>query len=99
MALTYDWAEINLPQGNFIARLASLNTQVAFTQNLYWISLLQYDNISENIGLNTRIQWIPEAGQEALIVLNYNLQDQNKDNTFISTLSDINIRFRYTFRY
>lgn len=99
MALNYDWTDISLPQGDFTARLTSLNTQVAFTQNLYWISLLQYDNISENMGLNTRVQWIPEAGQEALIVLNYNMQDRDKDNTFQSALSDLSVRFRYTFRY
>lgn len=99
MALNYDWTDISLPQGDFTARLTSLNTQVAFTTNLYWISLLQYDNISENMGLNTRIQWIPEAGQEALIVLNYNMQDRDKDNTFHSELSDLSVRFRYTFRY
>jgi hypothetical protein len=99
MELNYDWTDISLPQGEFIARLTSLNTQVAFTTNLYWISLLQYDNISENMGLNTRIQWIPEAGQEALVVLNYNMQDTDKDNTFHTALSDLSIRFRYTFRY
>jgi hypothetical protein len=99
MSLNYDWTDISLPQGDFIARLTRLNTQVAFTTNLYWISLLQYDNISENMGLNTRLQWIPEAGQEALIVLNYNMQDVDKDNTFHSALSDLSIRFRYTFRY
>ncbi|MDG2090849.1 MAG: carbohydrate binding family 9 domain-containing protein [Gammaproteobacteria bacterium] len=99
MSINYDWNDVSLPQGDFTARLTSVNTQVAFTTNLYWISLLQYDNISENMGLNTRIQWIPEAGQEALIVLNYNMQDQDKDNRFRSTLSDISVRFRYTFRY
>jgi hypothetical protein len=99
MSLDYDWTDISLPQGDFTARLTSLNTQVAFTQNLYWISLLQYDNISESMGLNTRVQWIPEAGQEALIVLNYNMQDRDKDNTFQSALSDLSVRFRYTFRY
>jgi hypothetical protein len=99
MELNYDWTDISLPQGEFIARLTSLNTQVAFTTNLYWISLLQYDNISENMGLNTRLQWIPEAGQEALIVLNYNMQDRDKDNTFHTALSDLSVRFRYTFRY
>ncbi len=99
MSLSHDWTDINLPQGGFIARLSSLNTQVAFTSNLYWISLVQYDNLSENLGINTRLQWIPEAGREGFIVLNYNMQDRDKDNTFHSTLTDISIKFKYTFRY
>ena len=99
MSVNYDWTDVELPQGSFIARLTSLNTQVAFTPNLYWISLLQYDNLSENMGINTRIQWIPEAGQEGFIVLNYNIQDEDKDNTFHSAFSDFSIKFNYTFRY
>ncbi len=66
MTLNYDWTDISLPQGDFTARLTSLNTQVAFTTNLYWISLLQYDNISENMGLNTRIQWIRKQDRKPL---------------------------------
>lgn len=99
MSLRYDWNSIELPQGDFTTRLSSVNTQVAFTSNLYWISLMQYDNISEEIGINTRLQWIPQAGQEAFIVLNYNLQDWDQDNTFNTAFSDLTMKFRYTFRF
>ena len=99
MTLRYDWNDIELPQGDFTTRLSSVNSQVAFSPNLYWISLLQYDNISEEIGINTRLQWVPRAGQEAFIVLNYNLQDWDQDNTFNTAFSDLSIKLRYTFRF
>ena len=99
MSLSQNWTDVELPQGDFIARLTSLNTQVAFSSTLYWISLLQYDNLSENMGINTRLHWIPEAGQEAFIVLNYNIQDQDKDNTFHLAQADLSLKFKYTFRY
>jgi hypothetical protein len=94
-----DWNDIELPQGTFITRLSSVNTQVAFTPELYWITLAQYDNISEEIGINTRLQWIPKAGQEVLIVLNHNMQDQDRDNRFDTARSDLSLRLRYTFRF
>ncbi len=99
MTASYDWNDIKLPQGDFILRLSSLDTQVAFSSTLYWITLAQYDNISEQIGVNTRLHWIPRAGQEAFIVLNYNMQDVDRDNTFNTAFSDISIKFRYTFRF
>lgn len=99
MSLNHDWNDIELPQGDFITRLSSLNTQVAFSSTWFWVSVLQYDNISEELGLNTRLQWIPEAGREAFIVLNYALEDRDKDNTFQSLASDLSIRFRYTLRF
>jgi hypothetical protein len=99
LSANYDWNDISLPQGDFIARLTSVSTQVAFSSTLYWISLLQYDNLSEELGINTRVQWIPRAGQEGFIVLNYNMQDRDKDNTFESAFSDVTVKFRYTFRF
>ncbi|MBL4819428.1 MAG: carbohydrate binding family 9 domain-containing protein [Gammaproteobacteria bacterium] len=99
MSLSYDWNDIELPQGDFITRLSTLSTQVAFSSTLYWINLLQYDNLSEEMGINTRLQWVPRAGQEGFIVLNYNMQDIDKDNRFESTLSDLSVKFRYTIRF
>ena len=98
-SLNYDWNDIKLPQGDFITRLTSISTQVAFSSTLYWISLVQYDNLSEEVGVNTRIQWIPRAGQEGFIVLNYNMQDKDKNNRFESTFSDLSLKFKYTFRF
>jgi len=99
VSASYDWNDIQLPQGDFITRLSSVSTQVAFSPTLYWINLLQYDNISEELGINTRLQWIPRAGQEGFIVLNYNMQDIDKDNRFESAYSDLSVKFRYTFRF
>ncbi len=99
MGLSYDWNDIELPQGDFITRLSTLSTQVAFSSTLYWINLLQYDNISEEIGINTRLQWIPRAGQEGFIVLNYNVQDKDRNNHFEAAYSDLSMKFRYTFRF
>lgn len=99
LGLNYDWNNISLPQGGFITRLSSVSKQVAFSSTLYWISLIQYDNVSEELGINTRLQWIPRAGQEGFIVLNYNLEDKDKDNSFDSVYSDLSLKFRYTFRF
>ncbi len=97
--MDYNWDDIRLPQGNFISRLTSVTTQVAFSSTLYWVSLVQYDNQSEEIGVNTRLQWIPRAGQEGFIVLNYNVQDFDRDNRFHSAYSDLAIKFKYTIRF
>lgn len=99
MTVRQDWNNVQLPQGDFITRLTSLNSQIAFSSTLYWINLVQYDNLSEEIGVNTRLQWIPKAGQEAFIVLNHNVQDRDRDNRFNTAFSDLSVKFRYTFRF
>jgi len=99
VSASYDWNDIELPQGNFVTRLTSLATEVNFSPTLYWLNLIQYDNVSEVVGLNARLVWIPTAGQEGLIVFNHSLQDRDRNNSFVSELSDINIKLSYTFRF
>jgi hypothetical protein len=99
LGLNYNWDDIRLPQGDFTVRLARLNTQVAFSSTLFWVSLVQYDNVSEQLGINTRLQWIPKAGQEGFVVLNYGMEDQDKDNHFHSATADVSVKFKYTFRF
>ncbi len=77
--LDYDWNDVELPQGDFVTRLVGLSTQVMFSTELAWITLMQYDNVSEVLGVNTRLHWIPKAGQEGFIVLNHNLQDLRQE--------------------
>jgi hypothetical protein len=99
MTYRYDWNAIDLPQGEFTARLFQVITEVAISLNLTWINLIQYDNASEIFGVNSRLQWIPKAGQKGFIVLNHNVQDFDKDNRFHSALSDLSVKFSYTFRF
>jgi hypothetical protein len=99
MGLSYDWNDIELPQGAFITRLMRLTTDVNFSSTLYWINLIQYDNVSEVVGVNSRLRWIPIAGQEALIVLNRSLQDRDRNNSFVPELNDVNVKLSYTFRF
>ncbi len=98
-SLNYSENSIELPAGDFKVRLISVNANVAFNSKWSWSNLLQYDNVSESMGLNSRLNWIPENGQEAFLVFNYGAQDTDKDNDFTSTNSDLSLRFTYTFRY
>lgn len=80
-------------------RQVTINTQVSFSSTLSWTNLIQYDNVSEALGINSRLHWIPEAGRQVFLVFNYGLIDLDKDNNFVSTNSDISVKFNYTFRF
>jgi hypothetical protein len=97
--VSYDWNDIDLPDGRFITRLLGLTTEIIFSSRLSWINLIQYDNVSEVLGINSRLHWIPRAGREGFIILNHNLQDYDKDNSFNSSRSDLSVKFNYTFRF
>ena len=99
LSVAYEWNDIELPEGQFISRLIGVTTELAFSSRLFWVNLIQYDNISEALGVNSRLHWIPRAGQEGFVVLNHSLQDFDKDNSFKSEEADLSLKFNYTFRF
>jgi hypothetical protein len=98
-AVEYEYNDVTLPEGDFIARLARLTLEAAFSSKLSWVNLIQYDNFSETIGVNSRLHWVPQAGREGFIVVNHNLEDLDRDNDFHSTFSEATVKFGYTFRF
>jgi hypothetical protein len=90
---------IKLPAGDFIVRQFGFTTVVAFSSTLAWSNLLQYDNVSENLGINSRLHWIPKAGQQAFLVLNWGMVDLDKDHNFTSVVADLSLKFNYTLRF
>lgn len=97
--LAYEWNDIRLPAGDFVTRLVGFRTDVAFSSKLSLITRIQYDNVSELLGVNLRLHWIPEAGREGFIVINHDLEDRDLDNRFHSAFSEAGVKFSYTFRF
>jgi hypothetical protein len=95
----YNIQEIELPQGNFTTRIISTAFDTVFSSKLSWTSLIQYDNVSEVMGVNLRLNWIPEAGRELFFVINHNLEDFDRDNRFHSASADVVAKMSYTFRF
>ena len=99
LGLGYEFNDIDLPQGSFVTRLVGFRTDVAFSSRLSWTTRIQYDNLSEVMGINVRLHWVPEAGREGFFVINHNLEDFDLDNRFHSALSEATVKFSYTFRF
>jgi hypothetical protein len=94
-----EYNDIDLPQGDFITRLATLNLDVAFSTAWSWENFIQYDNVSDTVGLNSILRWIPRAGQETVLAFNTQHEDFDRDGRFRSYTSDVTIKLSYTFRY
>jgi hypothetical protein len=97
--VSYDAHEIDLPGGEFIVRQSTLRAELVFSSTLSWVNLVQYDNVSESLGVNSRLHWIPQAGREGFIVLNRNLADRDRDDRFTPVTADAAVKFNYTWRF
>lgn len=98
-SISYNYDDIELPYGAFEVRLASVGIDYVFSSTLSWVNLIQYDNITETAGINMRLHWIPEAGRELFFVINHNLQDFDRDNSFDSQQADVTLKYTHTFRF
>jgi hypothetical protein len=97
--IDYSVNEVELPEGDFTTRLIQLRTDLIFSATLSWVTLIQYDNVSDTAGINSRLHWVPQAGREAYVVLNHNLIDTAEDLSFRSQTADLTLKYNYTFRF
>jgi hypothetical protein len=79
--ITADWTrnDIQLPQGNFITHEFGSRVEYAFTPKLNNSIYGQWNNLSEEILLNYRINWIPKVGSDFYFVINQRIK--TKGNT------------------
>lgn len=93
----YQFNDFELPFGHFTSRLITFQPAIVFSDTLSWVNLMQYDNRSEILGINSRVYWVPEAGRELFFVINHNLS--NSTDELVSTRADMTFKVNYTFRF
>lgn len=99
MTVGAEYNNIDLPQGDFITRLWTLNADVAFNVAWSWENFLQYDNVSDTIGVNSILRWIPRAGRETVLAINHQFEDFDRDSRFKTQSSDLTLKLSHTFRF
>jgi hypothetical protein len=95
----YDYQDIKLPAGDFKVKLVSANVVYAFNSKWSWINLIQYDNASSSVGVNSRLRWNPVAGEDFYLVLNSGFDSEGVFSRISREKAEIAIKYTKTFRY
>jgi hypothetical protein len=61
--------------------------------------MLQYDNVTDTAGFNSRLRFNPQAGQDLFLVLNRQFDVDPLSRDVSSSASEIVLKFYYTFRF
>ena len=99
MNVEYEHNDIELAGGDFTAELIALRTEVAFDVRWSWLNLIQYDNESESVGVNSRLRWTPRAGQDLFVVLNHGFEAIGSFSALRSLESQLSVKYTHTFRF
>ncbi len=78
-------------------RIASAAIKIAFTPDLTWDTVVQYDNISKQVGLNSRIRWTWRPGDDLFFVVNEGWHYDN--GRFVHPNSEIILKAAATFHF
>ncbi len=94
----YEQFQVRLPEGDFTSRIVRVNLDFAMTAALSWTNLIQWDNESDELTLNSRMRWIIEPGRELILVLDPFFQRDDRLR-FDSTTTQMVVKLLWTQRY
>jgi hypothetical protein len=89
-----------LPEGSFTARIHTATVNYAASPFLSLSNLIQYDNRSRNLGMQSRVRWTLQSGRDLFLVFSQGwIQDPLGGRSFSLQDRKISTKFQYTFRY
>lgn len=89
----YEYNQINMPKPYSDASIILLSPKVdiTFNKSIFWTTLVQYSNRSNNLGVNSRLQWRFAPLSDLFVVYN--------DNYFVEQFApkfrSLNLKFTY----
>ena len=96
-SLSYEVQQFKLPQGRFDVRIGSAQLTLAATPDLTWSTIAQYDDISDNLGMNSRVRWTYRPGCDIFFVVDQGYQFAGWKATRLT--STITLKWGATFRF
>jgi hypothetical protein len=96
LGVIYGIDDVRLPDGDDLIHLLSTQISLLFTPDISWITLVQFDNVSDSIGINSRFRWIIEDGREFFVVLN---QGFDTSDGLEAGRTEPLVKFQWTFRF
>ncbi len=98
-SLKYEYTKYEFPGQSATTRQVTFENEISFNEKLSLVTLAQFDNVSDDIGINSRLRYNVSAGQDIWFVVNHNMIRDPIDDRFHSTKSVAAAKIRYTFRY
>lgn len=97
--LTADFTRsiVDLEEGDFTADLLKLEASYDITPDLSIASILQFDNLSNVLGMNHRFRWIIRPGSDVFIVYNHNWVKDLSDYRLLDRA--VVLKANYTHRF
>ncbi len=94
----YEQFQVRLPEGDFTTRITRLGIDVAFSATISWRNLIQWDNETDELTVNSRFRWIIEPGRELFVILDPSFFREDRLR-LTSTTTDLVLKLLWTYRF
>ena len=88
---------VTLPEGEFVTNLVEQRAEWQVSPWISLTSIVQYDNVSSELGLFTRLRWILRPGNDLFIVYSQNWQ--SLENRWLTLDRAATTKINYTHRF
>lgn len=97
--ITANWSreDIDLDSGSFYADVYRFRGNIDLTPFTSYTSIIQYDNLSQLMGLYQRFHWIITPGTNLYLVYTWNWQELNNRFTPLETSGSIKLSYTHRF--
>jgi len=103
MSVSTNQTFARLPEGDFIARIATSNINYAASPSLSFSNLIQYDNRSRNLGWQSRMRWTLQPGNDLFFAFNQGWVQEEVDDDrslrFRTQDTKVSAKFQYSYRF
>jgi hypothetical protein len=86
------------PDESFTTHIAEGRVDLHFSPDVSWFNLVQYDNDSRVLGVQSRFRWIVEPGSDLFVVFQQNWE-QGDDDVFRPDVQEATAKLVWTFRF
>lgn len=96
---SYEYTQYDMPGISVDTRVVEFENVITFSPSLSIVNLIQYENVSDTIGFNSRLRWNLQSGQDIWFVLGHGMRDEDEDGNFTDLDTTATMKVRYTLRY
>lgn len=89
---------VRLPEGDFNVYVTGYRLNLSFTPDINWNTWVQYDNLSEDLGINSRWRWTYRPGSDLYLVANQGWDIEEKSH-WRRLSTEITMKVGATFRF
>ncbi len=97
-ALGLERNDVTLVEGAFKTQVVTVRADYNVSPDISWANLVQYDNESRIMGVQSRFRWILKPGNDIFVVLNRGWYRREFDGRYLPSFDKGSVKLQYTFR-